>query len=236
MKKGKLIILVYDPRCSICLQCLSMKSKYSKYWSNVSYLFEFYQLLLIFSKSRLIYAFLTFTHFPVVLFPLNWLCYLVVDFQERTKKLGSKIRELIIAPIYANLPSDLQSKIFDPTPKGARKVVLATNIAETSLTIDGIKYVIDPGFAKQNSYNARTGMESLVVTPVSKVRNNWLSIISIFGHCRKTYPLGSKFLNVQSNRNTVKSYTIFAQNLCSKMIVFVSFISFISLISNIIRN
>ena len=136
------------------------------------------------------------------LFPLNWLCYLVVDFQERTKKLGSKIRELIIAPIYANLPSDLQSKIFDPTPKGARKVVLATNIAETSLTIDGIKYVIDPGFAKQNSYNARTGMESLVVTPVSKVRNNWLSIISIFGHCRKNLSSGSKFLNVQSNRNT----------------------------------
>ncbi|WAR30568.1 DHX16-like protein [Mya arenaria] len=59
---------------------------------------------------------------------------------ERTKKLGSKIKELIIAPIYANLPSDLQAKIFDPTPPGARKVVLATNIAETSLTIDGIKY------------------------------------------------------------------------------------------------
>ncbi|XP_052241879.1 pre-mRNA-splicing factor ATP-dependent RNA helicase DHX16-like isoform X2 [Dreissena polymorpha] len=91
---------------------------------------------------------------------------------ERTRKLGSKIKELIIAPIYANLPSDLQSKIFDPTPPGARKVVLATNIAETSLTIDGIKYVIDPGFCKQNSYNARTGMESLVVTPVSKASAN----------------------------------------------------------------
>ena len=91
--------------------------------------------------------------------------------QERTRKLGSKIKELIIAPIYANLPSDLQAKIFNPTPPGARKVVLATNIAETSLTIDGIKYVIDPGFCKQNSYNARTGMESLVVTPISKVFN-----------------------------------------------------------------
>lgn len=50
------------------------------------------------------------------------------------------------------------------------QVVLATNIAETSLTIDGIKYVIDPGFCKQNSYNARTGMESLIVTPISKVQ------------------------------------------------------------------
>ncbi|KAH7280386.1 hypothetical protein KP509_37G064800 [Ceratopteris richardii] len=75
---------------------------------------------------------------------------------------------MIICPIYANLPSDLQAKIFEETPEGARKVVLATNIAETSLTIDGIKYVIDPGFCKQKSYNPRTGMESLIVTPISK--------------------------------------------------------------------
>ena len=82
---------------------------------------------------------------------------------ERTRKLGSKIKELVIIPIYANLPSDMQAKVFEPTPPGARKVVLATNIAETSLTIDNIIYVIDPGFEKQNSYNARTGMESLIV-------------------------------------------------------------------------
>ena len=50
--------------------------------------------------------------------------------------------------------------------------MLATNIAETSLTIDGIIYVIDPGFCKQNSYNARTGMESLIVTPISKASAN----------------------------------------------------------------
>ena len=87
---------------------------------------------------------------------------------QRTKGLGTKIGELVICPIYANLPSDMQAKIFEPTPLGARKIVIATNIAETSLTIDGIKYVIDPGFCKQNSYNPRTGMESLQVTPVSK--------------------------------------------------------------------
>ena len=91
---------------------------------------------------------------------------------ERTRALGSKIRELVIVPIYANLPSDMQSKVFEKTPPGARKVVLATNIAETSLTIDNIIYVIDPGFNKQNSYNARTGMESLIVTPVSKASAN----------------------------------------------------------------
>ncbi len=59
--------------------------------------------------------------------------------KQRTKGLGSKIGELIIAPIYANLPSDMQARIFEQTPIGARKIVLATNIAETSLTIDGIK-------------------------------------------------------------------------------------------------
>ncbi|KAL8920381.1 MAG: hypothetical protein Q9172_004523 [Xanthocarpia lactea] len=92
--------------------------------------------------------------------------------QETARKLGSKAPEMIICPIYANLPSELQSKIFEPTPPGARKVVLATNIAETSLTIDGIVYVIDPGFVKENVYNARTGMESLVVTPCSRASAN----------------------------------------------------------------
>ncbi|KAB8234400.1 putative mRNA splicing factor RNA helicase (Cdc28) [Aspergillus alliaceus] len=82
--------------------------------------------------------------------------------QETARKLGSKIPEMIICPIYANLPSELQTKIFEPTPPKARKVVLATNIAETSLTIDGIVYVIDPGFVKENVFNPRTGMESLV--------------------------------------------------------------------------
>ncbi|XP_065851591.1 pre-mRNA-splicing factor ATP-dependent RNA helicase DEAH1-like [Euphorbia lathyris] len=88
--------------------------------------------------------------------------------KHRTRGLGTKIAELIICPIYANLPTELQAKIFEPTPEGARKVILATNIAETSLTIDGIKYVIDPGFCKMKSYNPRTGMESLLVTPISK--------------------------------------------------------------------
>ena len=88
------------------------------------------------------------------------------NLQETARALGNKIAELIICPIYANLPSDMQAKIFEPTPEGARKVVLATNIAETSITIDGVVFVIDPGFVKQNSYNPRTGMSSLVVVPV----------------------------------------------------------------------
>ncbi|KAJ9116307.1 hypothetical protein QFC22_004747 [Naganishia vaughanmartiniae] len=90
------------------------------------------------------------------------------NLKETAHALGDKVAELIIAPIYANLPSDMQAKIFEPTPEGARKVVLATNIAETSITIDGVVYVIDPGFVKQNNYNPKTGMESLVVEPISR--------------------------------------------------------------------
>ena len=51
--------------------------------------------------------------------------------KQRTKGLGSRIKELMICPIYASLPSEQQAKIFEKTPPGARKVVLATNIAET---------------------------------------------------------------------------------------------------------
>ncbi|GAO47206.1 hypothetical protein G7K_1416-t1 [Saitoella complicata NRRL Y-17804] len=94
------------------------------------------------------------------------------NLMETAKKLGGKIGELMICPIYANLPSELQARIFEPTPEGARKVVLATNIAETSITIDGVVYVIDPGFVKENVYNPRTGMESLVVTPCSRASAN----------------------------------------------------------------
>ncbi|KAK7431920.1 hypothetical protein QQZ08_001539 [Neonectria magnoliae] len=95
-----------------------------------------------------------------------------LEISETAKKLGSRIKELVICPIYANLPSELQSKIFEPTPNGARKVVLATNIAETSLTIDGIVYVIDPGYVKENVYNPATGMSNLVVVPCSRASAN----------------------------------------------------------------
>ncbi|KFA68001.1 hypothetical protein S40285_03560 [Stachybotrys chlorohalonatus IBT 40285] len=95
-----------------------------------------------------------------------------LEISETAKKLGSRIKELVICPIYANLPSELQAKIFEPTPDGARKVVLATNIAETSLTIDGIVYVIDPGYVKENVYNPATGMSNLVVVPCSRASAN----------------------------------------------------------------
>ncbi|KAF7634515.1 hypothetical protein Mgra_00006086 [Meloidogyne graminicola] len=89
---------------------------------------------------------------------------------ERMKKLGPDVPELIILPVYGALPSEMQTRIFDPAPPGTRKVVIATNIAETSLTIDGIYYVVDPGFVKQKIYNSKSGMDSLVVTPISQAQ------------------------------------------------------------------
>jgi ATP-dependent RNA helicase DHX8/PRP22 len=89
---------------------------------------------------------------------------------ERMKALGPSVPELVILPVYSALPSEMQSRIFDPAPPGSRKVVIATNIAETSITIDQIYYVIDPGFVKQNAYDPKLGMDSLVVTPISQAQ------------------------------------------------------------------
>ncbi|OXB43086.1 hypothetical protein B1J92_H09526g [Nakaseomyces glabratus] len=91
---------------------------------------------------------------------------------ERAKEMGDKIDPLIILPVYSALPSEIQSKIFEPTPRGSRKVIFATNIAETSITIDGIFYVVDPGFSKVNTYSPRAGMEQLVVAPISQAQAN----------------------------------------------------------------
>jgi len=65
------------------------------------------------------------------------------------------------------MPSEMQNRIFLPAPDGARKVIISTNIAEASVTIDGIYYVIDPGFSKVKVFNPKLGMDSLVIAPIS---------------------------------------------------------------------
>ena len=76
--------------------------------------------------------------------------------------------QLLICPLYARLTPAEQNKAFNPAPPNTRKVILATNVAETSITISGIKYVVDSGMAKEKMYHAGTGLDSLMLQPVSK--------------------------------------------------------------------
>ena len=79
---------------------------------------------------------------------------------------------LLLLPMYSQLPADLQAKIFDSAKQGTRKCIISTNVAETSLTVDGIKYVIDTGYCKLKVYNPKIGMDSLLLTPIAQANAN----------------------------------------------------------------
>lgn len=94
-----------------------------------------------------------------------------IAFLERLDQLDDP-KPLAILPIYSQMPADLQAKIFEATDDGRRKVIVATNIAETSLTVDGILYVVDSGFSKLKVYNPKVGMDALQITPISQANAN----------------------------------------------------------------
>ncbi|AFR95911.1 pre-mRNA-splicing factor ATP-dependent RNA helicase DHX15/PRP43 [Cryptococcus neoformans C23] len=110
---------------------------------------------------------------------------------------------LLVVPLYSSLPPHQQQRIFDAAPPArkdglpGRKVVVSTNIAETSLTIDGIVYVVDPGFCKQKVYNPRIRVESLLVTPISKA-----SAMQRAGRAGRTRP--GKCFRLYTERDFVK--------------------------------
>jgi pre-mRNA-splicing factor ATP-dependent RNA helicase DHX38/PRP16 len=90
---------------------------------------------------------------------------------ERLEQLDDA-EPLAVLPIYSQMPADLQAKIFQRAEGGQRKCIVATNIAETSLTLDGVMYVIDSGYYKLTVYNPRIGMDSLQITPISQANAN----------------------------------------------------------------
>lgn len=102
------------------------------------------------------------------------------DIEKLVSKLEDKVRSLeegscmdaIILPLHGSLPPEMQVRAFSPPPPNCRRFIVATNIAETSLTVDGVVYVIDSGYVKQRQYNPATGMYSLDVVQISKVQAN----------------------------------------------------------------
>jgi pre-mRNA-splicing factor ATP-dependent RNA helicase DHX15/PRP43 len=97
------------------------------------------------------------------------------ELREKANAMGQDRPELVVVPLYSSLSPQQQKRIFDRAPPPrvpggppGRKVVVSTNISETSLTIDGIVFVVDPGFSKQKVYNPRVRVESLLVSPISR--------------------------------------------------------------------
>lgn len=70
--------------------------------------------------------------------------------------------DLLVLPLYAALPLALQARAFQPAPPGCRRCIVATNIAETSLTLDGVVYVVDSGVCKEKTFDAASGAAILV--------------------------------------------------------------------------
>ncbi|KAI0648202.1 P-loop containing nucleoside triphosphate hydrolase protein [Trametes meyenii] len=87
---------------------------------------------------------------------------------ELLPTLPRNAKRLTLLALHAGLTTDEQLRVFEPAERGARKVIVATNIAEASVTIDGVKYVVDSGFVKIRTYNPTTAMSSLITVPVSQ--------------------------------------------------------------------
>ncbi|MFT5483632.1 MAG: ATP-dependent helicase HrpA [Halieaceae bacterium] len=81
-------------------------------------------------------------------------------------------RDMEVLPLYARLSNDEQNRVFDTKGQRGRRVVLATNVAETSLTVPGIRYVIDPGLARISRYSYRTKVQRLPVEAISQASAN----------------------------------------------------------------
>ncbi|KAI4087285.1 MAG: hypothetical protein LQ344_006901 [Seirophora lacunosa] len=102
---------------------------------------------------------------------------------DQAASLHTKAPSILALPLYAGLSTEQQLYVFEPAPDKTRKVIVSTNIAEASVTIDGIVYVIDCGFVKLRAFNPRTGVETLSVTPVSKA-----SAVQRAGRAGRTKP------------------------------------------------
>ncbi|KAG5488995.1 hypothetical protein JIQ42_00615 [Leishmania sp. Namibia] len=89
---------------------------------------------------------------------------------ERMKLLPNDVPDFSVLTLYAAMPYEQQLLVFEPSQHGQRKVILATNIAETSITVEGIRYVVDSGVVKAKYYNSKSGMEALTEVDISRAQ------------------------------------------------------------------
>ncbi|KAL3488591.1 P-loop containing nucleoside triphosphate hydrolase protein [Aspergillus germanicus] len=87
---------------------------------------------------------------------------------EYATGMDPALPKIQVLPLFAALPQVAQQRVFAPAPPRTRKIILATNIAETSVTVSGVRYVVDCGKAKIKQFRTRLGLDSLLVKPISK--------------------------------------------------------------------
>ena len=87
---------------------------------------------------------------------------------EYAQDMGPELPRLLVLPLFAALSQAAQQRVFQPAPRNMRKIIIATNIAETSVTVPGVRFVIDTGKAKVKQFRTSIGMESLLVKPISQ--------------------------------------------------------------------
>ncbi|KAL9636334.1 MAG: hypothetical protein Q9164_002880 [Protoblastenia rupestris] len=122
---------------------------------------------------------------------------------DRASALHPKAPSILALPLYAGLTSEQQLYVFEPAPENTRKVIVSTNIAEASVTINGIVYVIDCGFVKLRAYNPQTGIETLTATPISKA-----SATQRAGRAGRTKPGKCYRLYTQAAYDTLPEATV----------------------------
>lgn len=94
------------------------------------------------------------------------------EFDIDEEKPEDTVMNVHVLPLYSQLPTIQQMRVFEPPPEGSRLIILATNVAETSLTIPGVRYVFDCGRAKEKKYDLVTGVQSFEVSWISKASAN----------------------------------------------------------------
>eukprot|EP01084_Bolivina_argentea_P145510 255037_1 len=144
-------------------------------------------------------------------------CTLMGQKIDEITNVNSDIPDCVILPAYGSMNYDKQQQIFAKVPKNCRKIIFATNIAETSLTVNGIVYVIDPGLVKQKQFNYDSGIDELIINNISKI-----SAVQRKGRCGRTangkcYRLYTKEeLNEFSEETTPE---ILRSSLCSTILI-----------------